>query len=98
MRKKNLPDIEIIELFLVKCGNDFTRTYMAQLRREYDINGNQIICGVVEIEGWKIWSSATTEEELGINLDAICEQVLKQDNHNQFGKSMPSYGPELSHN
>lgn len=98
MKKKDMPDIQVVELFLVKCGNDWTRTYMAQLMRKYDANCNQIICGVVEIEGWKIWSIATTEEELGRNLDAMCEQVLEQDFHAQFGKSMLLHGPELSHN
>lgn len=98
MRKTDLPDIQIVELFLIKCGNDWTRTYMAQLRRGYDTNGNQIFCGAVEIECWKVWCIATTEEELGINLDAMCEQVLKEDFHAQNGKSMFSYGPELSHN
>jgi len=76
MAKKKLPDLQIVELLLVKAGNDWTRTYMAQIRRELNSDGDQIICGEVVIEGWKVWSIGSTEEEVGNNLDSLCDLVL----------------------
>lgn len=76
MNKKKLPDIQIEELFLVKIGNDWTRTYLAKIRRDYDCEGKPIICGIVDVEGWKVWSIGSTEEELGKNLDEMCDLAI----------------------
>jgi hypothetical protein len=79
MRKKNLPDIEIIEMFLVKCGNDWTRTYMAQLSRGVNDDGETTIHGKVEIEGYIVKCTGKTEDEIGENLDSICDLILNSD-------------------
>ena len=41
MAKKKLPDLEIIELYLVKA--DWHRTFMAQITREKTKDGKEII-------------------------------------------------------
>jgi hypothetical protein len=79
MAKKKLIDLDIVEMFLVKCGNDWTRTYLAQLTRDLDADGNPIIFGKVEIEGFTVKSNGKTEEEIGENLDFICELILNSD-------------------
>lgn len=79
MRNRNQLDLEIVELFLVKCGNDWTRTYMATLRRDIDADGNPIIYGKVEIDGYIVKCLGKTEEEIGDTLDSICEFILNSD-------------------
>lgn len=79
MKKKNQPDIEIIEMYLVKCGNDWTRTFMAQLSRGLDADGNPIICGKVDIEGYIVRCVRNSEEEIGECLDSIAELILNSD-------------------
>jgi hypothetical protein len=88
MKKKKLPEIQIEELFLVKIGNDWTRTYMAKIRRDFDSYGKPIICGEVDVEGWKVWSIGSTEEEIGDNLDSICYYVLEGDLHSHSEQTM----------
>ncbi|GEM_PF-4729485 len=98
MRKKNLPEIEIIEMFLVKCGNDWTRTYMAQIRRDIDAGGNPIIYGKVEIEGYIVKCTGRTEDEIGETLDSICELILNSDISN-LEEVKSDYGiVEIHHN
>lgn len=75
MAKKKLPEIEIIELYLVKA--DWNRTYIAQIIRERTEDGKEIVHGNVVINEGKVWSMADTEDGLGDNLDEIC--ILKLD-------------------
>jgi len=77
MGKKKLPDLQITELLLVKAGNDWTRTFMATTKREFDNEGNSIICGKVIVENCKIWSLTSNEEELCKNLDELCFMNLE---------------------
>ncbi len=77
MGKNKLPNIQITELFLVKAGNDWTRTYMGNIKREIDADGNPVVFGSVIVEEGEIWSIAAREEQLGKNLDEIC--IMKLD-------------------
>jgi len=77
-KKKTSTNIIITELFLVKSGNDFTRTFLGEIRRETDENGNPVVHGVVIVNEGKIWSKASNQEELMRNLDDLC--VMKLDN------------------
>jgi len=70
-----LPDTIITELFLVKA--DWTRTFLGEIRRETDNNGNPVVLGVVILNEVKIWNKASTQEELMKNMDDIC--ILKLD-------------------
>jgi hypothetical protein len=78
-KKKTLPEIIITELFLVKA--DWERTFMGEIRRETDSNGNPIIIGKVVIMNGTAWSSATTEEELRKNMDDLCKMKLDGELH-----------------
>jgi hypothetical protein len=78
MEKKKLPqEFEISELFLVKAGNDYKRTFIGQIYRETTKEGKSIVRGNVVVKDGKIWSYAETQEELGKYLDTI--SVLKLD-------------------
>jgi hypothetical protein len=77
MGKKKLHDLQISELLLVKAGDDWNRTFMASIKREFDNEGNPIICGEVVVEDCKIWSLASNEEELCKNLDELCFMILE---------------------
>jgi hypothetical protein len=79
MKRMDLPDLQIIELFLVKCGNDWTRTFMGQLERVLDADGNHLIYGKVEIEGYIVKCIGKTEEEIGDTLDSLCDLILNSD-------------------
>lgn len=79
MKRKNLPDIEIVEMFLVKCGNDWSRTYMAQLSRGFDTDGEPVIYGRVIIDSYTVICTGKTEEEIGECLDSIAELILNSD-------------------
>jgi hypothetical protein len=74
--EKKLPDLIITELFLVKAGSDWTRTFMGKIKRETDGDGIPVVRGEVVVQEGKIWSMAGTEEELGKNLDDFCRMKL----------------------
>lgn len=85
-KKKNmekLPDLQITELFLVKA--DWNRTFMGQITRETDVDGNENIYGKVKINDGMAWSAGSTEEELGNNLDDICTFILDHNLHGNNG-------------
>ena len=78
MGKKKLPlEFEITELFLVKAGNDFKRTFIGQIYREVTAEGISIVRGSVVVTGGKLWSSAETQDKLVKYLDDLC--VMKLD-------------------
>ncbi len=78
MEKKKLPqEFEITELFLVKAGNDFTRTFVGQINREITSEGVSIVRGTVVVNSGKIWAAGDTVEILGQYLDEFC--ILKLD-------------------
>lgn len=82
MEKKKLPqEFEITELFLVKVGNDFKRTFIGQIYRDETVDGVSIVRGTVVVNEGKIWCSAETQEELGKYLDDICMMKLDRGLH-----------------
>jgi hypothetical protein len=77
----------ITELFLVKPGNDFHRTFTGVIRREVDADGNPIVLGQAIVREGMIWSKARTEEELTINMDEVCKMKLDMGLHSNPGIS-----------
>ena len=73
----------INELFLVKA--DWNRTFMGQIIRENNEDGNNIVRGNVVVNEGKIWSIGANENELGKNLDDICTLKLDYNLHNSSG-------------
>jgi hypothetical protein len=89
MEKKKLPqEFEITELFLVKAGNDYRRTFVGQIYRETTKEGISIVRGNVMVNGGRIWSSADNQEELGKYLDGLCVMKLDYDLHSNTGESI----------
>ncbi len=88
MEKKKMPnEFEITELFLVKAGNDFKRTFIGQIFREITSEGVSIVRGIVMVNEGKIICSAETQEELGRFLDDICLLKLDLGLHSSAGVS-----------
>ncbi len=94
-RKKLLQDFEITELFLVKAGNDFKRTFIGQIYRETTKEGISIVRGIVMVNDGKIWSSAETQDELGKYLDKICIMMLDYGLNKKSGVSIEIFGNDL---
>jgi hypothetical protein len=77
-KKKKLPqEFEITELFLVKAGNDYKRTFIGQIYRETTEGGKIIVRGYAEVTDGKLWSITESDDELGKYLDDLC--VMKLD-------------------
>jgi hypothetical protein len=85
LKKKPFADIIITELFLVKA--DWTRTFMGTIRREVDGDGNPVLLGEVIVQEGKIWSKADNQEELMMNMDALCTLKLDYGLHFTCGIS-----------
>jgi len=86
MQMKKLPqEFEITELFLVKAGNDFKRTFTGQIYRETTKEGKSIVRGSVEVTDGKLWSVAESQEELGYYLDDMCTLKLDCGLHSDKG-------------
>ncbi len=95
MEKKKLPDLQITELFIVKCGEDWQHTFMATIIREMTIDGKEIIRGSVMINEGKAWSLAYTEDELGKYLDEMCIMKLDHNLHSSAGVTIQIFGEDL---
>ena len=95
MEKKKLQEIQITELFLVKAGNDFTRTFLGEIRRETDDNGNEIVLGKVIVQEGFIWSKASSQEELMKNMDDICMMKLDMRLHSDSGVTTKIFDNEF---
>jgi hypothetical protein len=85
MKKKLLREYEITELFLVKAGNDYKRTFIGKIYRETTKEGKSIVRGNVVVNDGKIWSSTETQEELGQYLDDLCLMKLDWGLHSHAG-------------
>jgi hypothetical protein len=83
MRKKKIPDLEITELILIKCGINWSVTYIGTITRSED--GNPVVYGSAVIGDGTIWSMATSQEELENNLDDICFMHLESGLHSDTG-------------
>jgi hypothetical protein len=94
-KKRILPEIIITELFLVKAGNDFTRTFMGEIRRETDENGNPLLMGEVIVHEGKIWSMASSQEDLMKNMDSICKLKLDGGLHSHAGVTIKIFDTDF---
>jgi len=83
MKKKKLPDLQIVELFLVKA--DWNGTFMTEIISEKSNDGKEIIRGSVVVNEGKIWCVAESEEELGNYLDEMCILKLGYNQHSNAG-------------
>jgi hypothetical protein len=96
MERKKIPnEFEITELFLVKAGNDFKRTFIGQIFREITSEGVSIVRGSVVVNEGKIWCSTETQEELGKYLDDICVLKLDMGLHSQGGVTTQVFGEDF---
>jgi hypothetical protein len=95
MGKKKLPDLQITELILVKCGEDWTRTFMGETRREKNEDWKSVVLGNVVINEGKIWCVAESEELLGKYLDDICTIKLDMGLHSSAGVTTQILGLEF---
>lgn len=94
-KKKLSSSIEIVELMLVKAGNDFTRTFMAEIYCETTKTGKPIVRGNVVVKEGIIWSSAESQEELRKFLDDICLLKLDYGVHSAEVKTVTIYNIEF---
>ena len=92
-KKKILPDIIITELFLVKA--DWQRTFMGTIRRELDSDENPVVMGEVIVQEGKIWSKASSQEELRKNLDDICTMKLDCGLHEDTGETIKIFDEDF---
>ncbi len=83
MAKKNLPPLQIIELFLVK--SNWRKPFVGEIKREKTKNGSEICRGTVVVNEGRIWSIGESQDELGNNLDALCELKLDYGLHEDAG-------------
>ncbi|MGD0582813.1 MAG: hypothetical protein ABR974_07690 [Bacteroidales bacterium] len=96
MEKKKLqPELQIVELFMVKPGNDYSRTFVGQIYRETTKNGKPVLHGSVTVNEGRIWSSAQTQDELGKYLDDICTLKLDGNLHSQAGVTTQIFGEDF---
>ena len=87
-KKKSPQEFEITELFLVKAGNDYRRTFVGQIYRGTTKEGISIVRGSVVVYEGRIWSSADNQEELGKYLDDLCVMKLDYNLHSNMGESI----------
>jgi hypothetical protein len=96
MEKKKSPhEFEITELFLVKAGNDFKRTFIGQINRETTKEGKSIVRGSVEVTDGKLWSLAESDDELGKYLDDLCVMKLDLELHANNGVIIKKFNYDI---
>jgi hypothetical protein len=87
---------EITELFLVKA--DKNRTFIGCINRHTDENGNKFVTGSVVVNDGQICSKATTDYELGQQLDDIAILKLDYGLHEKCGVASTFFGNPFSLN
>jgi hypothetical protein len=92
MDKKKASGLVITELMLVKPGDDFTRTFIGEIRRETDGDGRRVLTCEVVINDGTAWSRSTSEEELRKNMDEICKMKLDCKLHSDAGITVRVFG------
>jgi hypothetical protein len=92
-KKKELPQIEISELYLVKA--DWERTFIAEIFKEKTEDDNEVHRGKVVIDEGMAWSVGESQEELGNYLDDICTMKLDKGLHSHTGVTMNLFGEDF---
>jgi hypothetical protein len=94
-KKRIIPEFEITELFLVKAGNDYSRTFIGEIYRETTKEGKSIVHGSVMVRNSKIWSLADSQEELGKYLDDLCSMILDMGLHSTIQRNVITFNERL---
>ena len=90
-RKKNLPEIEITELFMAKKGrNGWAYCFHGVIHREKDEHGNETgVNSKILLPGeGHIWSRDINQDKCGENLDDMVELRLDHNIHGNPGVNM----------
>ena len=100
-KKKNLPDIEITELFMAKKGrNGWDTCFHGVIHREKDNEGNETgVNGNIFMPGeGKFWSRGVNQWQYGENIDDIVELRIDHCIHNDPGVTSEIAEQKYFHN
>jgi len=91
MQKKQQQDIEITELFVAKCGQDWHRTFIGTIVRVTNTDGSRCVIGTVPVGEYMIVSNASDDSILGRKLDDMTVLILDYKLHD-----IPAKGIEIA--
>ena len=78
----NFSKIEIIELFMAKCGkNGWDRCFHGTIKRGFDESGSPVVRGKIKVNNGFIYAMAKDQWELGERLDEIVLMILDYSLH-----------------
>ncbi len=83
MNEKKGNRLQITELILVMANLE--RTFTGVINRGIDDQGLPVVFGKVKVDEGLIYSSASSEDELGRNMDEMCVLKLDFDLHADEG-------------
>lgn len=81
MEKKKDLKLEIIEIFMAKAGNDWSRCFHGTIKRETDADGNPFVIGKIKVLDGFICAQAKDQWILGSRLDELVKMVLDEGLH-----------------
>ena len=81
----NNKKITLTEIFMAKVGAGWDKCFYGCIRREKDEDGNPQIRGIIDIYSGKIYSVASTQDELGNQLDELATLVVEYEIHKSSG-------------
>ena len=82
MKEKRASKIELTELFMAKCGNDWNRCFHGTIKRDFDADGNPIVYSKIKVNDGYIYAMAEDQWILGDMLDEMVLLILDYDIHN----------------
>ncbi|MBN1182365.1 MAG: hypothetical protein JXB49_08775 [Bacteroidales bacterium] len=80
------PRILITEIFMAKAGkNGWDRCFHGTIRRE-TVDGNPVVYGKIKVNDGYIYAKASSQEDLGTQLDEMVFMILDGGLHSDEGK------------
>jgi hypothetical protein len=83
--KKDRLNIKVTELFIAQVSRD--ERYYGNITRTRDENGEPICRGKIKIRGGYIFAEGRDQDELGERLDDLAKLVVKQNIHDNKGRT-----------
>lgn len=84
MNKKK-DNLEITEIFMGKCGDDWSRCFHGTIKRGFDENGSPVVYGKIKVNNGFIYAMAKDQWELGEKLDEMVLMILDKGIHEDTG-------------
>ena len=93
--KKHKPAIELNEMFMARCGSDWSLTFVGEIHRYTNPDGSKYVVGKIPVHEYEIIARASDDVKLGRKLDEMVVSILDYELHKMDSKKLRIAGCDI---